>query len=62
MNVNLIAQLTFAGAMVGFLIGPDSLDRFIGIIPNHAVILNVIVGGAIGAALGIIGSFAKEID
>ena len=62
MNVNLIAQLAFAGAMVGFLIGPDSLDRFIGIIPNHAVILNVIVGGLIGAGLGVIGSFSKEID
>ena len=62
MNINLIAQLAFAGAMVGFLIGPDSLDQFIGIIPNHTVIVNIIVGGLIGAALGVIGSFAKEID
>ena len=62
MNINLIAQLAFAGAMVGFLIGPDSLDRFIGIIPNHPVVLNVLVGGLIGAALGVIGSFAKETD
>ena len=62
MNYNLIAQLTFAGAMVGFLIGPDSLDRFIGIIPNHPVIANIVIGGLIGAALGALGSLAKETD
>lgn len=62
MNYNLIAQLAFAGAMVGFLIGPNSLDQFIGMIPDNSVAMNIIVGGAIGAALGVIGSFSKEVD
>lgn len=62
MNINLIAQLTFAGAMVGFLIGPDSLDQFIGLFPDTSVILNVVIGGLIGAGLGVLGSFAKEMD
>ncbi|MEL6435604.1 MAG: hypothetical protein AAFP99_02300 [Pseudomonadota bacterium] len=56
MKLELIAQLTFAGAMVGFLIGPDSLDQFIGMFPDHDTAVNVIVGGAIGAALGVIAS------
>ncbi|MEQ8399541.1 MAG: hypothetical protein RIB53_07850 [Roseitalea porphyridii] len=62
MNINLIAQLAFAGALVGFLIGPNSLDEFVGIFPDNSVAMNVIVGGLIGAALGVVGSFAKEID
>lgn len=62
MNINLIAQLTFAGALVGFLIGPNSLDEFIGMIPGNSLAMNLIVGGLIGAVLGVVGSFAKEIE
>lgn len=62
MNLTLIAQMSLAGALVGFLIGPNSLDEFIGIIPNNPVVLNVIVGAVVGAALGVLGSFAREID
>ena len=52
MKLDLIAQLTFAGAMTGFLIGPESLDQFIGMFPNNQIWMNVIVGGIVGAALG----------
>lgn len=62
MNFNLIAQLTFAGALIGFLIGPNSLDEFIGIIPNNSVPMNIIGGALIGAALGVLGSLSKEIE
>jgi hypothetical protein len=62
MKLDLIAQLTFAGALTGFLIGPSSLDQFIGMFPNNTMLMNVIVGGLIGAALGVIGSFAKEAE
>lgn len=62
MNFNLIAQLTFAGALIGFLIGPNSLDEFIGIIPNNSVPMNIIGGALIGAALGVLGSLPKEIE
>ncbi|MEO1703010.1 MAG: hypothetical protein AAFR71_13260 [Pseudomonadota bacterium] len=57
MKIDLIAQVTFAGAMVGFLIGPDSLDQFFGLFPEHTVLMNVIAGAAIGAAIGVIASF-----
>ncbi|MCR9121513.1 MAG: hypothetical protein NXH91_04515 [Phyllobacteriaceae bacterium] len=62
MNFNLIAQLTFAGALIGFLIGPNSLDEFIGIIPNNPVPLNIIGGALIGAAFGVLGSLSKETE
>ena len=63
MNRTLIAQLTFAGAMVGFLIGPDSLDEFIGILPQSSVVVNVIGGALIGALLGVVASFSsKQVD
>lgn len=62
MKINLIAQMGMAGALVGFLIGPNSLDEFIGIIPNNPVVLNVLVGALVGAAFGVLGSLAKEID
>ena len=62
MNITLIAQMAFAGALVGFLIGPNSLDEFIGMVPDNSVAMNVIVGALVGAALGVLGSFAKEID
>ncbi|WP_306121054.1 hypothetical protein [Roseitalea sp. MMSF_3504] len=62
MHLGLIAQLTFAGAVVGYLIGPESLDQFIGMFPENTVLANVLVGALIGAGLGVIGSFAKEID
>ncbi|MBO6554071.1 MAG: hypothetical protein JJ926_15960 [Roseitalea sp.] len=62
MNFNLIAQLTFAGALIGFLIGPNSLDEFIGIIPNNPVPMNIFGGALIGAALGVLGSLTKEIE
>lgn len=61
-KISLIAQMGMAGALVGFLIGPNSLDEFIGIIPNNPVVLNVLVGALVGAALGVLGSLAKEID
>lgn len=57
MKLDLIAQLVFAGGMIGFLIGPDSLDQFIGLFPEHSVPVNVIVGAGIGAVVGFIASF-----
>jgi hypothetical protein len=62
MNFNLIAQLAFAGALIGFLIGPNSLDEFIGIVGNNSVPINIVVGALIGAALGMLGSLSKEIE
>ena len=62
MNYTLIAQLAFAGAMVGFLIGPGSLNQFIGVAVNNTVFVNILVGGLVGALLGVIGSFSKEVD
>lgn len=62
MKLDLIAQLAFAGALTGFLIGPESLDQFIGIFPNNQIWMNVIVGGLIGAALGVGASLLKETE
>lgn len=63
MKDNLIAQLAFAGALTGFLIGPDSLDQFFGIFPNNKIWMNVIVGAAIGVALGLVAQmFNKQAE
>jgi hypothetical protein len=50
----IIAEVALAGALVGFMIGPDSLDQFFGWTFDNSVAFNVIAGGAIGAALGVI--------
>ncbi|MGB7432511.1 MAG: hypothetical protein WA921_08605 [Ahrensia sp.] len=63
MKDNLIAQLAFAGGLTGFLIGPESMDQFFGIFPNNAIWMNVIVGAAIGAALGFVAQkFNKQAE
>ena len=54
MNLGLIFQLAFAGGLTGFLIGPESLDQFIGMFPNNTITINVIVGVLAGAAVGFV--------
>jgi uncharacterized membrane protein len=62
MKLDLIAQLIFAGALTGFLIGPESLDQFIGFFPNNQIWMNVIVGALIGLALGVVASLTKQAE
>ena len=62
MKLELIAQLVFAGALTGFLIGPDSLDQFIGMFPQHSTIMNVIGGAIIGAVSGAVLSLLPETE
>ncbi|MEM1377963.1 MAG: hypothetical protein AAGG69_11315 [Pseudomonadota bacterium] len=62
MKFDIIAQFVFAGAMVGFLIGPDSLDQFIGMFPEHTVLMNVIIGAIIGAGIGLFASLFDKSE
>lgn len=55
-----IAELTFAGILVGLLIGPGSFEQFFGVAFNNSTMLNLITGGAIGSLLGFIGSLWPE--
>lgn len=54
-----IAQIMLAGALTGFLIGPDSLDQFFGFTFSNSVAFNVIVGGTIGLVLGFLATLSK---
>lgn len=54
-----IAQIVLAGALTGFLIGPDTLDQFFGLAFSNSVAFNVIVGGAIGLVLGFLATLSK---
>ena len=54
-----IAQIALAGALTGFLIGPDSLDQFFGLTFSNSVAFNVIVGAAIGLVLGFLATLSK---
>ena len=49
-----IAEIALAGALVGLLIGPDSLDQFFGWTYANSVAFNVAAGTAIGAVLGVL--------
>lgn len=51
-----IAELAFAGFLVGLLIGPSTLDQFFGLTYDNSVAFNLIAGTLIGAALGFLGS------
>lgn len=63
MKDNLMPQLAFAGGMTGFLLGPESLDQFIGIFPDNQIWMNVVVGTAIGAVLGFVAQkFNKQAE
>jgi hypothetical protein len=55
----MVAEVALAGAFVGFLIGPESLDQFFGVDFRNTFAFNVIAGTAIGAALGFLLSLAK---
>ena len=55
-----IAELTFAGFLVGLLIGPESLDQFFGLNFENSVAFNVVVGALIGAGLGILGTLLPQ--
>ncbi len=55
-----IAELTFAGFLVGLLIGPESLDQFFGLNFENSVTFNVVAGALIGAGLGILGSLLPQ--
>jgi len=57
-----VAELTFAGLLVGLLIGPESLDQFFGLNFDNSVIFNLIAGGLIGAALGFLGSLLPQTE
>ncbi len=59
-RVQFIAELTFAGVLVGLLIGPSSLDQFFGLTFDNSTTFNLIAGGLIGAGLGFLGSFLPE--
>lgn len=54
-----VAQFALAGAMTGFLIGPDSLDQFFGIAFSNSFAFNIIVGSGIGLVLGFIATRPK---
>lgn len=56
-KLQLIAELAFAGFLVGLLIGPDTLDQFFGLTYNNSVAFNLIVGTLAGASIGLLGSF-----
>jgi len=62
MKLDLIAQLAFAGALVGFLIGPESLDQFFGVFPDNQIWMNILVGGFIGVCLGLVASLTKQVE
>ncbi|MEL6920253.1 MAG: hypothetical protein AAFO77_04400 [Pseudomonadota bacterium] len=62
MKIDVVGQFVFAGAMVGFLIGPDSLDQFIGMFPEHTIVTNVIAGAIIGTGFGVIASFFQKSE
>ena len=55
----LVAEVALAGALTGFLIGPESLDQFFGWTFGNTVTFNIAAGTAIGAALGFLLSLAK---
>lgn len=52
-----IAEIALAGALVGFLIGPESLEQFVGVSYANSVAANVTAGVAIGAVLGAVATF-----
>ncbi|GAB4350265.1 MAG: hypothetical protein Kow0026_06280 [Oricola sp.] len=54
-----VAQIALAGTLAGFLIGPDSLDQFLGLTFSNSVAFNVIAGAAIGLALGLLTLLSK---
>jgi hypothetical protein len=58
----MIAELTFAGLLVGLLIGPESLDQFFGLNYENSVVFNLIVGGLIGAGLGLLASMLPQTE
>ena len=59
-RVVVIAEIALAGALVGLLIGPDSLDQFVGMTYANSVAVNVTAGVAIGAILGTIATFFQS--
>ena len=59
-RVVVIAEIALAGALVGLLIGPDSLDQFVGMTYDNSVAVNVTAGIAIGAVLGMIATFFQS--
>ena len=59
-RVVVIAEIALAGALVGLLIGPDSLDQFFGMAYANSVAVNVTFGIAIGAVLGVIATFFQS--
>lgn len=62
MKIDLIAQLAVAGGLVGFLIGPQSLDQFIGMFPENTIVMNVVVGTLVGLALGVVASVTSKSE
>ncbi|MFZ2102234.1 MAG: hypothetical protein WAU86_16890 [Oricola sp.] len=54
-----IAEIALAGALTGLMIGPDSLDQFIGVNYANTTAFNVIAGAAIGVALGFVATLSK---
>ena len=55
----LVAELALAGALVGFLIGPESLDQFFGWTFRNTVPFNIAAGAIIGALVGFVLSLMK---
>lgn len=51
-----IAEIVFAGALVGLLIGPESLDQFFGLTYENSTFFNVMSGAIIGGVLGALGA------
>ena len=58
-----IAEFALAGALVGFLIGPNSLDDFFGWTYSNSVAFNLASGTAVGAVLGVLATvFQKQAE
>lgn len=57
-----ILELAFAGALVGFLLGADSLKDFAGSSIHNTAAMNIVVSAAIGAFLGLLGSLTLKSE
>lgn len=53
-----VAEMGLAGALTGFMIGPDSLRQFVGVDYANSFAMNVIVGAAVGTLLGFLATLS----
>lgn len=61
-NYIFILELALAGALVGFLLGADSLKDFFGSSIHNTAAMNIVVSAAVGAFLGFLGSLTLKSE